>query len=98
MKLDDPAATRCRANIEAHIAGVVANDGVGMGSAIVHEMGEGVGGGLCSVGLGGYKGAKGDETGGVDGTSVDNFLESCGARGVHGPELSSAGVSGAKAP
>jgi hypothetical protein len=47
-------------DVEAHVAGVVANDG-GMGSAIVQELGDGFGCGLCSLGLGGYKGANGDE-------------------------------------
>jgi hypothetical protein len=50
-------------------------------------MDDGLGGGLCSMGLGGRKGAKGDERGGGDGTSViqkraDDYLESCEARGV----------------
>jgi hypothetical protein len=50
-------------------------------------MCDGLGGGLCSVGLYGYKGARGDEKDGVDDTSVvqeraDDFLEYGEARGV----------------
>jgi hypothetical protein len=86
--------------VEAYVTGVVASDGVGMGSAIVQENGEGLGGGLCYMGLGGCKGAEvaEGEKGGVDGTSVvpgraNDFLESCEARGVQGVELSTSGVS-----
>jgi hypothetical protein len=56
--------------LEAHVADVVVNEGVGMGSAIVQGIGDGFGGGLYSLGMGGRKGAKGDDKGRVDGTSV----------------------------
>jgi hypothetical protein len=48
---------------------------------------DGLGGGFCSVGLGGYKGAKGDEKNGVEDASVvqertDDLLELGEASGV----------------
>jgi hypothetical protein len=66
---------------ETHVAGVEANDSIGMSSAIVQEMGDGLGGGFCSLCLGRCECAKGNEQSGADGTSVvqecaDDFLES----------------------
>jgi hypothetical protein len=65
------------------------NDSVGIVSSTIQEMDDGLGG-LYSVDFGGYKDAKGDEEGRVDGTSVvqeraDYFPESgevCGGRKV----------------
>ena len=48
---------------QARVTDVVRNDGVGMGRAIVQEMGDGFGSRLCSLCLGGCKGAYGDEEG-----------------------------------
>jgi hypothetical protein len=64
---------------KAHVAGVVANDD-GMVSAIVQDLSDGSGCGLCFLSLGGYKGTNGDEENEVDGTSVlhertNDFLE-----------------------
>jgi hypothetical protein len=41
----------------ARVTGVVANDGVGMGSAIVQEIGDGFGSYLRSLCMGGRNGA-----------------------------------------
>jgi hypothetical protein len=38
-------------DLEAHFAGVKANDSIGMGSAIVQVMGEGLGGGFVPFAL-----------------------------------------------
>jgi hypothetical protein len=56
--------------VEAYVAGVEANDGFGMGSALVQEMDDGLGSGFSSLCLDGCKCAKGDEEGGVGGTNV----------------------------
>ena len=70
----------------------MANDGVGMSSAIFQEMGDGFGGFLCSLCLGGCKGAKGDEEDLVDGTSIvqehaSDLLDFSEARSVQGTEF-----------
>jgi hypothetical protein len=83
--------------VEAYVAAVVANAGVGVGSVIVQEMGDGLGGGLYSLGTGGCKGAKGDEEGGVDGTSVvqeraDAFWSLVRPLGFRVAELPSSGI------
>jgi hypothetical protein len=57
-------------DVEAHVAGVVANDGVGIGSVVVQDLGDGLGGALCSMSLGGCEGVRGDEEGGVDGVPM----------------------------
>ena len=72
-------------NFEAHATGVEANSGVGVGSGIVEEMGNGF-----SCGFGGSSrgnGAEGHQHGGVDGSRIvqedtDNFLDSLPARGL----------------
>jgi hypothetical protein len=57
-------------NAEAHVAGVEANSGGGMGSAIVQEMSVAFGSGFSSLCLDACECAKGDEEGGVVGMSV----------------------------
>eukprot|EP00978_Attheya_sp_CCMP212_P023832 scaffold73879_cov69-Attheya_sp.AAC.5 len=55
-------------NFEAHVARNVANSGLGLGGAVVQEVGDGLGFGFC-VGRG-RKGSQGDEHGGVDRSAV----------------------------
>jgi len=49
--------------VEAHVASSVADDCVGMGRAIVEEMGAGLGGGLSALCLGGHERAEGNQNG-----------------------------------
>jgi hypothetical protein len=78
-------------DVEGHVAGVEGNDSVGVVSSIVQEMDDGLGG-FCSVGFDGYKDAKGDDEGRVDGTNVvqeraDYFPESGEVRGGQGSRV-----------
>ena len=66
--------------VENHVASGVVDDCVGMGGAIVEEMGTGLGGGLSALCLGGRERAEGDQNSGIDGSTViqqytDDFLE-----------------------
>ncbi len=52
-------------DVEAHVAGVEANDGFRMGSALVEAMDDGLGSGFSPLCLDGCECAKGDEEDGV---------------------------------
>lgn len=66
--------------VEYHVASGVADDGIGMGGAILEEMGTGLGGGLSALCLGGCVRAEGDQNSGIDGSTIiqqytNDFLE-----------------------
>jgi hypothetical protein len=71
--------------LKAHVVGVEASDSIGTSSAIFQERGDGLGGRLGSLCLGGCECAKGNAESVVEGTRV----VACG----NGVESSSSNVS-----
>jgi hypothetical protein len=73
--------------LEGHVASVVSDHGIGIGGAVVQELGDFGSGGAFGLGRG--HNAEGNEHGGVDGASiveegVINFLEAFEAGGIQG--------------
>jgi hypothetical protein len=80
---------------------VVADDGVGVGSAVAQEMGHGLGHFLHTLCLGGCRVAQGDEEVNctcVEKERVDHLLQSGEVCGIKGDEAPSSGVSSVDAP
>ena len=74
-------------NLENHVAGVVADNGIRVRSAVVQELGDGLECGMCSVGLLRGDGSNGSEHGGVNSPCIieegsKNFLDAFGIRGI----------------
>jgi hypothetical protein len=58
-------------NVEDHVTGAIADDCIGVRSAVVEELGEGLKSGGGAVGLLRGKCSDGGQHGGVDGASVE---------------------------